>query len=314
MAIYDDRLEAHPVWASLPTVREALDATRDKVADPEQVEVHARIEAVLDYAEGRLRLADAQIVPFNVMDSVSGNLQQVEASLRQFEANPGNRTILDQADNQASGILAYLAQIPVATAQDVENLREVGARYRRSMSAQIGQLTGEFNALETKLGELDAQVSQQESQVATEVARLGQEAADAKSAFDTAQEERQGTFERQGEDFEARVKVVTDTGEEALTAVVNESQEEMKKALGEVSEKAEAVWADIAALKERAETASNYLGINAMAGGYHQSAEAEERRAFWMRVSAIACFVGAIAASVLRSPTTSPIRSRSTGS
>jgi hypothetical protein len=69
-------------------------------------------------------------------------------------------------------------------------------------------------------------------------------------------------------------------------------------ALDEVNEKAEVVWAEIAALKERAEIASNYLGINSMADGYHQSAEAEERRAFWMRLSAIGCFVGAIAASI----------------
>ncbi len=50
MAIYDERLENHPIWASQAAALEVLDATRDKLADPEQVEVHAHIEAVLTKA------------------------------------------------------------------------------------------------------------------------------------------------------------------------------------------------------------------------------------------------------------------------
>jgi hypothetical protein len=138
MPIYDDRLTNHPVWASLAAAREAVDATRDKLADPEQIEERAHIEATLNYLEGRLDTLDAQLVPFAPIDNINSNLEQISVSLRQFEENPGNRDILDQADSHAHGILTYLAQLPEATTSEVENLREVGARYRRSMSAQIG--------------------------------------------------------------------------------------------------------------------------------------------------------------------------------
>ena len=110
--MYDDRLANHPVWASLAAAREAVDATRDKLADPEQIEEHAHIEATLNYLEGRLDTLDAQLVPFAPIDNINSNLEQISVSLRQFEENPGNRDILDQADShsQASSLTSANSQ------------------------------------------------------------------------------------------------------------------------------------------------------------------------------------------------------------
>jgi hypothetical protein len=75
MAIYDDRLENHPIWASLAAARQAIDATRDKLPDPEQIEEHTHIEAILNYLDGRLKTIDAQLVPFPPIDAISTNLR-----------------------------------------------------------------------------------------------------------------------------------------------------------------------------------------------------------------------------------------------
>jgi hypothetical protein len=287
MPIYDDRLANHPVWASLAAAREAVDATRDKLADPEQIEEHAHIEATLSYLEGRLDTLDAQLVPFAPIDNINSNLEQISVSLRQFEENPGNRDILDQADSHAHGILTYLAQLPEATINEVENLREVGARYRRSMSAQIGLLTGEVNSLRATVTEIGETVAQQKSEIELEAGRLGEALTTNSAAFEQTQAERQENFTSQLSAFESQ-----------LAGALEEASQSAANALADLSEKSDAAIAEIEAIKERAEAASNYLGINALAAGYHDTADTEERRAFWLRLGAIGCFLGAIGASI----------------
>jgi hypothetical protein len=280
MPIYDDRLANHPVWASLAAAREAVDATRDKLADPEQIEEHAHIEATLSYLEGRLDTLDAQLVPFAPIDNINSNLEQISVSLRQFEENPGNRDILDQADSHAHGILTYLAQLPEATINEVENLREVGARYRRSMSAQIGLLTGEVNSLRATVTEIGETVAQQKSEIELEAGRLGEALTTNSAAFEQTQAERQENFTSQLSAFESQ-----------LAGALEEASQSAANALADLSEKSDAAIAEIEAIKERAEAASNYLGINALAAGYHDTADTEERRAFWLRLGAIGCFL-----------------------
>jgi hypothetical protein len=287
MAMYDDRLESHPLWASLPAVREALDATRDKSADPEQIEEHAHIEAILNLLERRLDALDAQFVPLAPLDSINSNLVELSASLRQFEANPGNRPILDQADNQAYGILSYLAQLPEPTVDETENLREVGARYRRSMSAQIGQLTGEAQALRATVENVTEAAAEQKSLIEAEAGRLDEAVASFNTAFDQAQTERAEKFTTQTDEFASQ-----------LTAAVDESTNSIDAALNDAKTKSDAAWTEIAGLQQRAQAASNYLGITSLAGGYHQTADIEEGRAFWLRWGAIGLGLGAIGASV----------------
>jgi hypothetical protein len=290
MALFDQQLESHPVWASLVALRKPLEDAREQLADPEQIALHSRVEAILSLLDSRLRALDAQLVYFSPLDSINGNLQQVAASLEQFNANPGHRPYLDQAESQASGILAYLAQQPALAPTDVENLREIGARYRQSMSGHIGRITVEYNGLKEKVDELAAQVTAQESQVSTEVTRLTTVASDAATAFTEAQTEREQAFEKQSGNFATSF---ADTVETAAS----EARTHAEEALEQLSKKADNAWEEIAALKQRAEQASSYLGINALAGGYHQTAESEDKRAFWTRIGAILCFVGAIAAS-----------------
>ncbi|HEU5371950.1 MAG TPA: hypothetical protein VFU51_06135 [Gaiellaceae bacterium] len=286
MPIYDDRLDQHPVWGSISGARQALEETTDKLSDPEQKEIHARIGAVLDYAELRLKETDAQLTPVSVLDSISATAQQVGVSLRQFAANPGNRPILDQTDNQANGVLTYLAQLPT-TGADGESLREVGARYRRSMQAQVGQLSGDVNSATAQVAEAVAATTELRQEVEAQKGLLEQALAEQATAFTTAQTEREQTFSTQEAEFESQI------GE-----AVKQQQAEGKKALDDLREKADGAWQEIDGLRQRAETASNYLGINSLAGGYSQTADKEEGRAFWLRWGAIGCFLGAIGVSV----------------
>lgn len=83
-----------------------------------------------------------------------------------------------------------------------------------------------------------------------------------------------------------------------VTESVKTHRDATKQALDDLTKKANTAWEEIDALRERAQTASNYLGINSLAGGYSQTADAEEKRAFWLRLSAIGCFLGAIGVSV----------------
>jgi hypothetical protein len=234
-----------------------------------------------------LNTLDAQLVPFAPIDNINSNLEQISVSLRQFEDNPGNRDILDQADSHAHGILSYLAQLPEATTSEVENLREVGARYRRSMSAQIGQLTGEVKTLQARVAEVDQILTQQKGEIELGAGRLDETITTSSAAFDQAQAERQENFTSQLSAFESQ-----------LAGALNEASQSAAKALADLSEKSDAAFAEVEGIKERAEAASNYLGINALAAGYHDTADTEEGRAFWLRLGAIGCFLGAIGASI----------------
>jgi TolA-binding protein len=184
------------------------------------------------------------------------------------------------------GILAYLAQLPVVTGSEVENLREVGTRYRKSMSAQVGQVTGEVNSLSGTVQELSQQVEEQKNQIAAEAGRLEEALTTNAASFDQTQTEREQRFTQQLTDFEPRLQDVLENSTTALA-----------EALGDLTTKANTAWDEVAALKERAETASNYLGINALAAGYSQTADSEDTRAFWLRLSAVGCFLGAIGVS-----------------
>lgn len=290
MPLYDEQLENHPIWGSLSATREPLEEARDKLADPEQVEIHARIEAILNLIDARLQTLDAQLVHFPALDNSNASLQAVAQSLRQFNDSPGNRGVLDQADSQAAGILAHLALLPSPTTDDVENLREIGARYRQSMSGQFGRITTEFNELKAQVEQLAEQVTQQETQVSTEVSRLTEVAATAETDFTTAQDERQEAFETKIGVFDARVNAAL---EEPVAAATRRGE----AALTDLKQKADTAWEEIAALRKRAEDASSYLGINALAGGYHQTAEIEDGRAVRTRRGAIVCLVFAILAS-----------------
>jgi hypothetical protein len=253
MAIYDDRLEQHPIWAALAAAREAVDRTRDKLADPEQIEIHAHVEAVLNYLEARLNGLDAQLVSFGPIDAIYNNLQQVDASLDQFEANPGNRAILDQADTQALGVLSYLGQLPeMSSTNEVENLREVGARYRRSMGGQVGQLTGEVNALKQTVQEVSQVALQQKAEIDAQAGRLEQTLAATENAFAQAQSVRQQGFEKQVGEFETELKERLETADGSVTASVKAHGEATQQALNDLKTRATAVWEEIDGLRERA--------------------------------------------------------------
>jgi chromosome segregation ATPase len=161
----------------------------------------------------------------------------------------------------------------------VENLREVGARYRRSMSAQIGLLTGEVNSLRATVTEIGETVAQQKSEIELEAGRLGEALTTNSAAFEQTQAERQENFTSQLSAFAQ------------LAGALEEASQSAANALADLSEKSDAAIAEIEAIKERAEAASNYLGINALAAGYHDTADTEERRAFWLRLGAIGCFL-----------------------
>lgn len=299
MAIYDDRLEQHPVWATLAAAREALSETRDKLSDPEQVEEHAHIEAVLNYVELRLQGLDAQLAPFAPIDGIANTLQQVANTLRQFEANPGNRPILDQADTQANGVLSYLGQLPeMSTTSEVENLREVGARYRRSMGGQVGQLGLEVNELKRTVQEVAEAAAQQKAETDAQAGRLEQALANTETTFTQAQSAREDAFEKQAATFEAQLTARLEQADASVAESVKAQREATKKALDDLTTRANTAWEEIDGLRERAETASNYLGITSLAGGYSQTADKEEKSAFWLRIYAVACFLGAIAASL----------------
>ena len=95
MALYDEQLENHPIWGSLGAAREPLEQAREHLADPEQVEIHARIEAILSFLESRLEALDAQLTYYPPLDNGNASLQAVAQSLRQFNDSPGNRDHLD---------------------------------------------------------------------------------------------------------------------------------------------------------------------------------------------------------------------------
>lgn len=189
-----------------------------------------------------------------------------------------------------SGTLAYLAQLPSPTPDYGENLREIGARYRQSMSGHIGRITVEFNQLKASVDELETKVAEQTADVSTEVARLTRVATDAETAFAEAQEAR-------AEEFEEKLEQSVSAAVTAADTAAEEVRSQAEVALRNLTTNANAAWDEIAGLKMRAEQASNYLGINALAGGYHATAEKEDSRAFWTRLGAIVAFVGAIAAS-----------------
>lgn len=290
MTLYDDHFDSHPVWASTGVVREALEEVADKLADPQQISIHARIEAVVNLVASRRDVLDAQLVQFGVLDSIDQNVQNLVNALHQFRDNPGNRDVLNAADTFATGILSYLVQLPPPTATDVESLHEIGARYRASMSGHMSRITTEANELHDRLEQLRAQVETQEGQVGAEVTRLSEVATTASSGFETAQAEREGRFDAKLAEFDARVTAALE--EPAATA-----RSEGEAALADLKQKADTAWEDVAALKERAENASRYLGINALASGYNETAGKEERQAFWLRIGVILSLVLAVGAS-----------------
>lgn len=279
MTLYDERYDSHPVWASVGVVREALAEVADKLADSEQVAIHARIGAVVDLVARRRDVLDAQLVQFGVLDSIDQNLQNVLNALHQFRDNAGNRDVLNGADTFATGILSYLVQLPPPTATVVEDLHEIGARYRASMTGHMGRITTEANEAHERLERL-----------AIEVGRLSEIATATETQFSTDQQERSQAFEAKLAEFDARVTAALE--EPAVTA-----RAQGEAALADLKEKADKAWEEVAALKERAESASRYLGINALAAGYNETAGKEETRAFWLRIGAIASLVVAVGAS-----------------
>lgn len=68
MNLYDEQLTNHPVWADLAASRQPLEDAKDNAADPDQVNIIARVEAVLTFTEARLRTLDAQIIHFGPLE------------------------------------------------------------------------------------------------------------------------------------------------------------------------------------------------------------------------------------------------------
>jgi hypothetical protein len=153
--------------------------------------------------------------------------------------------------------------------------------------AQVGQLSGELNSLHSTVQEGAQNVANLKSQIESEIGRLGQALTDSNAAFQQSQSERAETFTARLTEFASQLREARDAASEAVT-----------ETLDSLKEQSEGAWGEISALQERAEAASNYLGINSLAGGYSQTADAEDSRAFWLRTGAVACFLGAIAASV----------------
>jgi hypothetical protein len=287
MAIYDDRLAQHAIWASLASATSAVEASRESLADPEQIEIHAHIEAVVTYLNLRLASVDAQIVNFSSIDNIRANLDEITSDLSQLPSDPGNRALLDRADAHADGSIAFIAQVPAPTGEVIEDLREIGARYRKSMTAQVAQLSASVNTLTQSASDLASELASHQEQLAADEQRIEASLTTTTASFVEAQTIRDDAFAAQNLQFEAQLK-----------KALEEAEQSASTALEELQKKSETAWREVAALKKRAETASNYLGIASVAGGYSDTADSEAHSAFWLRIGAIASFLGAVAASV----------------
>jgi hypothetical protein len=284
MSFYDDRLGGHGVWAATAAARTAWEAVEESLADPEQVEIHARIGVILDYLERQLEDVDALLVPVSALDGVAANLAQLAGALQQFAASPGNRSVLDSADAPAQGILTYLAQIPQqVTTEDIENLRVAGERYRRAMGAHARNVATDVAELRERVEEVRQAAQSVRAQIDAETERVT-----------TALTSQQADFEASLTGFRTEMDSAVASANESVDQAIAEASTKVGAALVEVQERASEMWEEVGALEKRAQEASNYLGINALASGYHETAEKEERSAYWMRVLAIIAFVGAV--------------------
>jgi hypothetical protein len=156
--------------------------------------------------------------------------------------------------------------------------------------------------------------AEQKSLVESEAGRLDEAITTFTTAFEQAQTERDERFTSQAEGLTSQLKAALDESSESVDSAVKATQDSLAGALDELKEKSDAAWAEISALQQRAQAASNYLGINSVAGGYHQTADVEERRAFRLRLAPLRAFSARSARPSSHSSTTSSMPSRSTAS
>jgi hypothetical protein len=253
---------------------------------------------------------DPQLVPPTHLSNAHNQLQQVRNQLNSFT---GNRTVghLNEANNQLDNVLSQLGSIPrLEKASSTLELGEAASSYRKSISGlvrslekQLAAVVTEKDVLQTRLQELNAEVTAQKQRADNVISQMQQQ-------FSAAQEARQSeasTLEtKRTSEFEAAEEVRAQESEQALAThkmgfsdFLTASKAQHDALREDLSTQGQSLISALETQKAHAEKVVGIISTEAVAHGYGKTANEERNAAKGWRIVAVVALIVWIVAGLV---------------
>lgn len=315
MSERDDQYNSHPVWSHLDRVDALLDKSADRLSEAgtEAVESHARTRSVSRYARSLLDRSNPDLVAVSRLANLQNQLQSVANELDAFNSN-GNAQHLVNAANNCDNVLGQVAGLPaVVLSEDVGEIREDIASFRKSAAAYLRGVESETKNLRNSLknsgkgaDELAQEIQNQKGRLDQAIAQFQQQSQDAVSKqqtqateslsqqqahFSDAQEKRANQFQDELRKATEELDQAVDKAGQTVDGLVERVTLEADQLIESTSDKSDDLMAALQEKLEEARRIVNVVGNVGMTGDYQRNAEVQRKAANRWRWAAIGLFV-----------------------
>lgn len=296
-----NRLDEHPVHASLASARAVLEQPSEVWSNEELIGRRERLKFVLITAEDRLRSADRFLVRSAMLEGIRNAADSLYSVVTTY-CDQDDAAFLDQADNAADDLLQFLATLLTpgteADRSSVESVRTVASETIARLGELVQEAEQRATTAESKLAQfvnetkqryeeygaeatskidsLQAQIDTMRSEADTARSDFSQWTAEARSQFDTAQHDRSNQFggllEQQRT---AGSQCIDEFAEQGAT-----ERESERDAATEFLARLEQLWGEAAELV-------GVIGNTGLSGGYRKWADEQKTQADGWRIVAI---------------------------
>lgn len=300
MSTWDERFENHPARAALEQLEQLLAGTRS-IAESESsaLENWERINRVTNYARKKFNSADPLLVSPTNLTNITASLQSLinELATYQTDRNVGH---LINANTYLDSTLYHYAGLPdPKTVDDISDLREAAASYRKSIGQLTKNLQDEISTANSQKDTLQQKLQELTNEISNQKARLDNAITQFQQLFTAAQELRQNEFaasqsknfelfstseEERKSDFNTFIDNANTIFQEAQTKFLTQNKESLDK----FNNNAEILLEE---LEEKREHAKKLIGIitdTGMVHGYQTTANEERNASRWWQGGAVA--------------------------
>jgi hypothetical protein len=154
---FQERLANSSAHGDLRSLKDMVGQLPDHVASEiEQTTpgLRERVAKVVEYAEGVLAMADAQLIPPSTLGSLQTHASVAATTATALSATPGNAPVLDQ---QLDDLLVDLLALGVLNPVNAKTARAVGDKLASAATAKLVDLESRANGLDAELDEIEMQ-------------------------------------------------------------------------------------------------------------------------------------------------------------
>ncbi len=315
---WNERFPNHVLFSTLPAIHDSLNkAETEATVAADVVSIH-QIRRVIDHFAGRMRIADPAFVPASMLSNVNSYLQSAAGELSAFASNKNSAHLQNatgQMDNVASQMV-YLPPLTTDAVEEIEQVREAVASFRKSagqhqryLDDEMRNLSSSVVAIRKQLDEMVQEITSQKSRLDTAISQFQQQFSEAEARraelFSATEREASRKHTETSETLKATSEATIDELETQTAAAIAAQKDTFATAIREFNSAAEqirqkfendgnTVISALGSLKTRAEELVSVITNTGNVAGFQRVADRHRSTARVWQVIAVVALLGLV--------------------